>query len=718
MNFINTFYKNKIIHLVAIDPMGQETIKAEPFDEKKKAKKWAQDLNSKGFNIYFTVNNPKPIKKKATKNDIKEILAAWVDIDPDKNKNREKERTRIKALIDDLDLKPSAIIDSGNGYAVYWYYEKPLDADAGNIELAEQINIALQKKLGGDNCHNVDRVMRYPDMINYPTPQKIRAGYEQSQSSTVLANGVRYKPNQLIKWVGGIKEEAKTAISKDNEKLQLLLDNDGRVAALWEGTPTENQADTSRSGYDMTLLAMLKGRGLSEEETLGALYLFEHGKINEQRFPEKYFRKMWRDTNVKQPLLFNIRGADFLTKQYAYVKDQDRYFDGLSGIFMTPTVFNNIHLKQFPGGKNGPKAHESFLLEETAIIVDTVTWLPGAGRLLKEGNTNKLNLYVEPTMETTEGDVTPWLLHMAYLIPDEEQREHLLNWMAFTMQRPGIKINHQILMAGTPRIGKDTAFCPIVEYFGSQNVSHPQAEQMHNAHNEFLNGKKLIMVEEIMNYEKRTYENQLKPLCAAPPKFLHINPKGMRQYEIHNVVSIVFFSNEPDAISIRTKGDTRYFCLWCGMARKDEQYYIDFWKWLYEGGNEAVAGWLLRRDVTSFRHGGGAPETEYRREIGAMSLSGMEVAIHEAIAAHIEPFDNDLVTVAEIIEKFAERGIKNPARAGVLLKKYGAEKFECSYKEDKKTKKLYIWAIRNIEKYKTMHEISPTDLVNLYKNQM
>lgn len=716
-NFTDEFYNGKVVNLVAIDPLGKRPTSAKGFRDHSEADSWAKQSNEAGNNIYFLVNGANVLSKKAKKEDIQFIYAAYIDLDPEKDKEREAERIRLQQLIKRLALKPSAILDSGNGYAVYWYYEMPMESNTMTIELSERINKRLAEMTGGDNVQNIDRIMRYPDTINYPTPTKLRAGYTNCNSKTVQINKNKYTPEQLLEW---LDKDSPVEITKPTrkgrkpeKKLKVLLAQDEKVKLVWNGHPTDTQEDTSRSGFDMTLVALLKGRGLNEKEVSYALETFKYGKMLEAKDPEAYVRKLWDNTKVDQPLVFRI-GADGLVSRYAYIKDQNKFFDGKSGIFLSSEALNSAHLKEYPGGRHSPKASESFFMSEDAIITDTVTWIPNGDKVIKEHGAVRLNMYIQPTMMPSKDDAKMWLEHVEYIVPNEEQREHLLDWMAFTLQKPELKINHQVLMAGNPRVGKDLMFLPMTEYFGHHNVAHPQAEQMHGTFNEFLNGKKLIMVEEIMNFEKRSYENQLKPLCAAPPKHLHVNSKGMKQYEIPNLISLVFFSNEHDAISIRTKGDTRYFCLWCDATRRDDKYYIDLMAWYESGGYEASVGWLMERDISKFNCGGGAPETDYRREIGAMSITDHEMLITETIAQHEGVFAHDLVTAKQVVEEFKDYGIKSVKRAGMMLKRAGAHKYECVYRDNEKTKKVYVWAIRDHEKYKSL---KPAELHDVFSNQ-
>jgi hypothetical protein len=63
----------------------------------------------------------------------------------------------------------------------------------------------------------------------------------------------------------------------------------------WEGG-TQGLNDTTRSGRDMSIVAMLVTAGFTKGETRAALHLFEHGKIADE--PERYFEQMWARTKA------------------------------------------------------------------------------------------------------------------------------------------------------------------------------------------------------------------------------------------------------------------------------------------------------------------------------------------------------------------------------------------------------------------------------------
>lgn len=128
-------------------------------------------------NLYFLPNRSDVLDKKATKQDIKQAVCFHVDVDPTENQPLEAEQKQILFRLQSYHIKPSVIIFSGNGYQAFWRLEAPfLITSPKDIEAVESRNRKLAFDLGGDKCHNIDRIMRIPGTLNIPTPQKAAKG--------------------------------------------------------------------------------------------------------------------------------------------------------------------------------------------------------------------------------------------------------------------------------------------------------------------------------------------------------------------------------------------------------------------------------------------------------------------------------------------------------------------------------------------------------------
>lgn len=141
---------------------------------------WAVSENNEGKNLYWTVNlATEGCNKKPSKADIVAARFAHVDIDPPKSGGPfDKLQTQAELLA--LSVPPSLIIDSGGGLQAFWRLAGP--AYAADVE---SVNRGLAERLGGDNCHNIDRLMRLPGTVNYPNAKKRAAGRTTSLAKVI-----------------------------------------------------------------------------------------------------------------------------------------------------------------------------------------------------------------------------------------------------------------------------------------------------------------------------------------------------------------------------------------------------------------------------------------------------------------------------------------------------------------------------------------------------
>lgn len=149
-------------------------------------------------NLYFHVNPvTKILNKKAKRENIATVAHLHVDVDPEDYETRPSdmqdlsqsewlaaEQERILAsLTTELPKgvpQPTVITFSGGGYQAFWKLNEPIPIN-GDLALAEDAslyNVWLEKTLGGDNCHNIDRLMRLPFTMNVPDEKKRAKGRE------------------------------------------------------------------------------------------------------------------------------------------------------------------------------------------------------------------------------------------------------------------------------------------------------------------------------------------------------------------------------------------------------------------------------------------------------------------------------------------------------------------------------------------------------------
>ena len=107
----------------------------------------------------------------------------------------------------------SIIIKSGGGaWEIYDLMEPiPIDGDPDKIEDAESYNIALAHDLGGDNCHNINRVSRLAGTINVPNAKKRAKGRRPKLASLHSRSEVRHAIQSFTKAIVDTVAEANRA---------------------------------------------------------------------------------------------------------------------------------------------------------------------------------------------------------------------------------------------------------------------------------------------------------------------------------------------------------------------------------------------------------------------------------------------------------------------------------------------------------------------------
>jgi hypothetical protein len=247
----------------------------------------------------------------------------------------------------------------------------------------------------------------------------------------------------------------------------------------------------------------------------------------------------------------------------------------------------------------------------------------------------------------TGGDASRWLAHVERMIPDDAEREHVLNVMAYKVQHPNRKINHAILHAGKPGSGKDTMWAPFLWAIGGNslaNVYQVKNDEITSQWGYSLESE-VIVIQELRQAEakdRRALENQLKPIIAAPPELLTVNRKGMHPYQALNRVFVLAFSNERVAINLPSD-DRRWFVVWSDAPRLRDDEARVLWAWYGAGGFEAVASWLAARDVSAFNPGAAPAMTEAKAIMVEAGMSGAESFLVEMMRQRIGEFARGVV---------------------------------------------------------------------------
>lgn len=332
-------------------------------------------------------------------------------------------------------------------------------------------------------------------------------------------------------------------------------------------------------------------------------------------------------------------------ERFAYLHADDGYFDLVARKQYSRSNFDSVYRHvacySIHAGANGKprrvEASRSFDENRQAMgarVLQGVTYAPGQGVLVARAGDVYANMWRDARPAGAAGaDATPWLAHAERMVPDPVEREHLLDWMAYKVQHPAVKVNHGVLHGGIPGSGKDTLWEPFLYAIGGasrENIGTVRNEEINSQWGYALMSEVLVINElrQTDAADRRGLENRLKPLLAAPPELLSINRKGLHPFDALNRLAVVAFSNERVSITL-TSDDRRWFVLWSEAARMDAREAERLWAWYDAGGRDTVAGWLRARDVSRFMPGAAPMTTEAKAIMLQAALSPVEAILVE-----------------------------------------------------------------------------------------
>ena len=320
--------------------------------------------------------------------------------------------------------------------------------------------------------------------------------------------------------------------------------------------------------------------------------------------------------------------------RFAYVIDDDSYFDMENRTELRRGAFNALYRHvSCTSIHNQRRVEASICFDENrqamgSRILTGITYAPGESVLVARNGEVFGNRWRDGRPRVSGGgDVTPWLKHCENLIPDQDEREHVFNVMAYKVQHPEVKINHAVLHGGDQGCGKDSLWAPFLYAVcgpGLVNRGLLDNQSLESQFGYALEAEVIILNElrEPEARERRALANKLKPIIAAPPETIPINRKGLHPYQMVNRALVLAFSNDSVPISLDSS-DRRWFCLWSHAPRMNPDAAAQLWRWYKAGGFDAVASWLHARDVSAFNPGAAPAWSQWKE---AMIENGMSMA--------------------------------------------------------------------------------------------
>jgi hypothetical protein len=265
-----------------------------------------------------------------------------------------------------------------------------------------------------------------------------------------------------------------------------------------------------------------------------------------------------------------------------------------------------------------------------------------AGAITVEGGRLRANKYVPVQVPRVVGDPSPFLDHVARMLPDRLDQVKLLAYMAACVQYQGTKFQWAPLVQGCEGNGKTLLAICVSRAIGARYVHWPLTSDLGNNFNMWLQDNIFYAVDEVFVPEHQQATRDALWQMITGSEGIQLTGKGKDQTAGDICGNFFLLSNYKNATR-KTSNDRRIGTFITAQQSKaemieqgmDEAYFKRLVHWLKEEhGYAIVAEYMHTCEIPAEhdpRYAVRAPETSTQAEAITASLGRVEVAILEAI---------------------------------------------------------------------------------------
>ncbi|MET2825828.1 primase-helicase family protein [Mesorhizobium shangrilense] len=337
--------------------------------------------------------------------------------------------------------------------------------------------------------------------------------------------------------------------------------------------------------------------------------------------------------------------------------------------------------------QNRPIEQMTWMPGEPALIKDTL--FVDGGRVHAKGATT-LNLYRPPTVVGIPGDVEPWLKLGYSIYPDDF--DHILLWLAHRVQQPAVKLNHAVLLGGSPGIGKDTLLVPVRHAVGPWNFADINPQNLLEKWNPYARSVILCIseVHDLGDTNRYAFYERSKRYIVDPPSVLRVEEKNLRQHYIQNLCGVIYTTNHKTDGLYLPSDDRRNYVAWSPLPENPRS--VKYWNalnaWYECGGIENVVHYLRTLDISSFNSKAPPKKTEAFWEIVNASTNPDDTEL----AGALEELGEDAVTLTMLAGSSIGRSLGERANRARIPHRMQA----CKYVAVRSNAKDGYWVVHGV----------------------
>lgn len=355
------------------------------------------------------------------------------------------------------------------------------------------------------------------------------------------------------------------------------------------------------------------------------------------------------------------KSGDFVDN-YVYITASAEYLERECKAKMGQQAFNVKNNRITPADQYGDPQSASKYADRNIEIVHDTMYHPQAllvsdgDPIFKRAGMRYFNTYTPTRLQRvpmgSSKTVDLVRSHIAHLLPNPDEQDIIINFLAHNAQRPGVKIPWGILLQGIPGDGKSVFSVMMAYVLDDNNVRTLDPRELSTGFTGWAVGQCMTFIEEvkISNASKYDTMNSMKPYMSN--ETVPVTRKGHDPITAINTTNYFMLTNYQDAIPL-DNSDRRYavfFSQWqnpeklAEFQRSNPRYYETLYDAIRNNPGE-ILDWLMTHDIPQeFLAMQRAPRTAARDRMLQLS----KTTGHEQVEDALEEFGD------RVIDKYGE----------------------------------------------------------------
>jgi hypothetical protein len=246
------------------------------------------------------------------------------------------------------------------------------------------------------------------------------------------------------------------------------------------------------------------------------------------------------------------------------------------------------------------------------------------------------------------------------LIPNQKQREDLLDWLAHAAQHPETRPHfHFLLVAAQEGTGRSWLVEILRRLWGERHAGETDLHRLlDDSFNSLLSAKILMAVHEVKAPADERYSHRDRLKSLLTDTLITVNEKHEPRWTERFCARFLMFTNRDDALPL-SETDRRVYVVRCADQPKDAGYYSQLYGLVDDNTFLGGVWQMLRtRNIRNFNPGARAPLNEMKQQLIAAGRTEEQQDAVEFVRAC--PYE--VVSSADLMEVLVPHGAEETKR--------------------------------------------------------